>query len=202
MKIISSLFLLLIATAGQAQHALEKIWESDTTLAIPESVLFDKTVLYVALIDGQGWDADGKGGIAKLDLNGKVLNAAWVTGLNAPKGMGIWDKKLFVADISEVAVITLATGKVESKIAIEGATGLNDITIDKKGIVYVSDSRLGNVHKITKGKAEKYLNRLKGVNGMKAIENDLYILTSNDVFKEKKFYNFNHTNFIINRIIL
>ena len=183
MKIISSFLFLLIATTSQAQHTLEKIWESDTTLAVPESVLFDKTILYVALIDGQGWDADGKGGIAKLDKNGKVVNATWATGLNAPKGMGIWDKKLFVADISEVVVISLATGKIESKIAIEGATGLNDVTIDKKGIVYVSDSRLGNVHKITKGKAELYLSGLKGVNGLKAIDNDLYLLTSNDVFK-------------------
>lgn len=183
MKIIFSFLSVLILTTSQAQHSIEKIWESDTTLAIPESVLFDKTVLYVSLIDGQGWDADGKGGIAKVDKNGKILNATWATGLNAPKGMGIWDKKLFVADISEVAVLSLATGKIESKIAIEGATGLNDITIDKNGIVYVSDSKLGNVHKITKGKAELYLSGLKGVNGLKAIDNDLYILTANDVFK-------------------
>jgi len=182
-KILASFLFVLIVTASQAQHSIEKIWESDTTLAIPESVLFDKTVLYVSLIDGGGWDADGKGGIAKVDKNGKILNATWATGLSAPKGMGIWDKKLFVADISEVAIISLATGKIESKIAVEGATGLNDITIDKKGVVFVSDSRLGNVHKISKGKAELYLSGLKGVNGLKAIDNDLYILTSNDVFK-------------------
>jgi len=183
MKIVFYFLSVLTLTASQAQHSVEKIWESDTTLAIPESVLFDKTVLYVSLIDGQPWDADGKGGIAKVDKNGKILNATWATGLNAPKGMGIWDKKLFVADISEVAVLSLATGKIESKIAIEGATGLNDITIDKKGIVYVSDSKLGNVHKITKGKAELYLSGFKGSNGLKAIDNDLYILTANDVFK-------------------
>lgn len=45
MKIISSFLFVLIVTATQAQHTLEKIWESDTTLAIPESVLFDKTVI-------------------------------------------------------------------------------------------------------------------------------------------------------------
>lgn len=183
MKILSCLFLLLIATAGHAQHSIEKIWESDTTLAIPESVLFDKTVLYVSLIDGQPWDADGKGQIATLDKNGKILNATWATGLSAPKGMGIHDKKLYVADISDVVVINTANGKIESRIAVEGATGLNDITIDKKGVVYVSDSKLGRVHQIKKGKAELYLSDLKGVNGLKAVDKDLYILTSNDVFK-------------------
>src|SRR6267154_1497218 len=109
MKALLIFPLLLITVAGQAQHALEKIWESDTTLAIPESVLFDKDELYVSLIDGQPWAVDGKGEIAKLDKNGKIINAMWTTGLNAPKGMGIWDKKLFVADVSEVAVINIAT---------------------------------------------------------------------------------------------
>ncbi|HPH45473.1 MAG TPA: ATP/GTP-binding protein [Chryseolinea sp.] len=182
MKIQFSFLFALIITTTQAQHSIEKLWESDS-LAIPESVLFDKTIMYVSLIDGQPWEADGKGGVATMDKNGKILNATWVTGLSAPKGMGIWDKKLYVADISEVVVINTATGKVESKIPVEGATGLNDITIDKKGIVYVSDSKNGNVHTIIKGKAELYLSGLKGVNGLKSVDNDLYILTANDIFK-------------------
>jgi hypothetical protein len=82
-----------------------------------------------------------------------------------------------------VAVINLRNGKVESRIPVEGATGLNDITVDDKGVVYVSDSRLGKVHQIRNGKAELYLSDLKGVNGLKAVGKDLYILTSNDVFK-------------------
>ena len=176
MKIISSFLLVLTITAAQAQHTLEKIWESDTTLAIPESVLFDNNMLYVALIDGGGWDADGKGGVGKVDKNGKIINATWATGLNAPKGMGLWKKKLYVADISEVVVINTESGKVESKIPVEGATGLNDITIDSKGTIYVSDSRLGNVHRIQNGKAELYLSDLKGINGLKAVGNDLYLL--------------------------
>ncbi len=183
MKTLPIVLLLLVATAGQAQHSLEKIWETDTTLAIPESVLFYKDGLYVSLIDGQPWAMDGKGEIAKLDKSGKILNAAWATGLNAPKGMGLWGKKLFVADVSDVVIISEATGRIESKIPIEGATGLNDITIDKKGVVYVSDSKLGTVHRIEKGKAELYLSDLKGVNGLKALGNDLYILTANEVFK-------------------
>ncbi|MBL0740542.1 SMP-30/gluconolactonase/LRE family protein [Chryseolinea lacunae] len=183
MKITLSFLFALTLGVSQAQHSIEKIWESDTTLAVPESVLFDKTILYVSLIDGQPWDVDGKGEIAKVDTNGKIVNATWVTGLNAPKGMGIWDKKLYVADVSEVVVINTATGKIESKIAVDGATGLNDITIDKKGVVYVSDSKLGRVHQIKKGKAELYLSDLRGVNGLKAVDNDLYLLTANDVFK-------------------
>ena len=183
MKSTFSFLFLLLATAVSAQHSLEKIWETDTLLAVPESVLFEKSGIYVSLIDGQPWDADGKGEIARIDKNGKIVNATWATGLNAPKGMGIWDKKLYVADISDVAVINTETGKVESRIAVDGATGLNDVTIDKKGVVYVSDSKLGNVHRVTKGKAELYLSGLKGVNGLKAVDGNLYILTANDVLR-------------------
>jgi hypothetical protein len=85
--------------------------------------------------------------------------------------------------MSDVAVINLRNGKVESRIPVEGATGLNDITVDDKGVVYVSDSRLGKVHQIRNGKSELYLSDLKGVNGLKAAGKDLDILTSNDVFK-------------------
>ena len=182
MKIVLPFLFLFIAGTTLAQHQLEKIWETDSTLAIPESVLFDKDGLYVSLIDGAGWDADGKGEIGKLDKNGKIVNASWASGLNAPKGMGLWDKKLYVADISEVAVINSA-GKIESKIPVEGAQGLNDITIDSKGTIYVSDSKLGNVHQIKNGKAVLYLPDLKGVNGLKAVGSDLYILCAAGVLK-------------------
>lgn len=183
MKVFFSSILLLIAGICQAQHSLEKIWESDTTIAIPESVLFDKGGLYVAVIDGQPWNADGKGQIARLDTKGKIVNANWATGLNAPKGMAIWDKKLYVADISDVAVINTKSGKVESRIPIEGATGLNDVTIDSKGTIYVSDSRQGNVHLIKNGKSAPFLSDVKGVNGLKAVGNDLYVLAGNGVYK-------------------
>lgn len=183
MKTILIVLSSLLAVNTHAQHSLEKIWESDTTLAVPESVLYHQAGLYVSLIDGQPWEADGKGAIAKLDKNGKILNATWVTGLNAPKGMGIWDEKLYVADLSNVVVINTTNGKIESKIPVKEAVGLNDITVDDKGVVYVSDSKLGKVHQVKKGKAELYLSDLKGVNGLKAVGSDLYILTANDVLK-------------------
>jgi hypothetical protein len=171
------------AVTIQAQPSLEKLWESDTTLAVPESVLPFEGGLYVALIDGQPWEDDGNGGIGILDKNGKVKNLSWTTGLSAPKGMGVWNKKLYVADISRVVVINTADGKIESKISVEGATNLNDITIDDKGTVYVSDSKQGKVHRITNGKPELYLSGLNNVNGLKAVGTDLYLLTANDVLK-------------------
>src|SRR6476661_10425564 len=138
---ILAIALAFVAHVSTQTLKLEKLWETGQVVLVPESVLpYDGgKKLYVSLIDGGGWDADGKGGVAKLNSDGSGLNQTWVTGLNAPKGMGLIGKRLYVADIKEVVVINTRDGKVEKKIPIEGATGLNDITVDGKGAVYVSD---------------------------------------------------------------
>lgn len=169
-----------------AQQSLEKLWESDTTLAIPESVLpvAGKNLLYVSLIDGEPWGADGRGGIAVLDKKGAIINAAWITGLNAPKGMGIHGGKLYVTDMGDVVVIDISKEKIERKIPVAGAEGLNDISIAKNGTVYVSDSKTGKVHSISKGTVALVADSLKGLNGLLADGKDLYICTANVVYKK------------------
>jgi hypothetical protein len=59
-KMICLLMLSAAITAKAQTHSLEKIWETDTIVAIPESVLPDmpNNILYVSLINGGGWDND------------------------------------------------------------------------------------------------------------------------------------------------
>ncbi len=176
MKYFLLLTIIIINNRINAQdHTLEKLWETDTVVAIPESVLPVKDILYVSLIDGGGWNADGKGGIAKLGKDGKNLDSNWITGLNAPKGMGIAGNRMYVADISQVIVIDIAKGKIEKKITPDSAKGLNDITVTDKGIVYASDSRTGRIWRIENDIPTPWLDSIKGVNGLKAIGDDLYI---------------------------
>src|SRR6185436_12762222 len=137
-----------------AQHRLEKIWEPDSVLKVPESVLFDADgkVLFAANIDGTDpWGKDGKGSVAKVSLDGKVIATEWVTGLNAPKGMGLYKGKLYVADLNELVVIDIAAAKIEKRIAVTGAEGLNDVSVSKTGTVYVSDSKLKKVFIVKDG---------------------------------------------------
>lgn len=185
MKRLLFLFAIIGTLQSAAQHQLQKIWETDTTLAIPESVLPDlpNKVLYVSLIDGAPWEADGKGGIGKVGLNGKIINANWITGLQAPKGLGKYGNKLYAADMNNVVVINIAKGAVESTIHIDSAVGLNDITVDSKGIVYVSDSKTGKVYRIKNSKATLYLSGFKGLNGLRALGKDLYVATAKDVYR-------------------
>ena len=184
-RIIFTLVFFIPSFLRAQEHRLEKIWETDTIVPIPESVLRDVSnqFLFVSQIDGGGWDADGKGEIGKLGLDGQSYNPNWITGLNAPKGLGRYGDRLYAADISEVVVINIPKGKIEKKIAIEGARGLNDITVDDKGVVYVSDSRSGKVYRIENDRPVLYMDSLPGANGLKAFHDDLYILAKKALLK-------------------
>lgn len=175
--IIVLIVVLAVHASLSAQHKLEKLWETDSIVAVPESVLpeMKSGVLYIALIDGGGWDADGKGGIGKLSPDGKKYDGAWITGLNAPKGMGIIGNRLYVADMKEVVVIDINKGVIEKKIAVDTATGLNDITVTDKGVIYVSDSRQAKIWRLENDVPSLYLDSMGGVNGLKAIGSDLYV---------------------------
>ena len=167
-----------------AQHSLEKVWITDSTsLRNPESVLYDSKSKTLFVSDIGEFDKQGVGYLSKLDLNGKVTKKDWVTGLDAPKGLGMNKNNLYVAETHAVAVIDVAKGTISKRIPIEGSGMLNDITIDPKGIVYVSDSRTGKVHRIENDKPAVYLEDLKGINGLLAIDKDLYIL-ADGVFKK------------------
>ena len=78
-KTLTLLGALLLATAVQAEnsHKLTKVWESEASLKVPEGVRYDakRKVLYVSNIDGEPWADDGKGSIAKIGLDGRVIAA-------------------------------------------------------------------------------------------------------------------------------
>ena len=169
-KIIFSFFATLnIITAFAQQHSLVKIWETDSLMKVPESVLPDikNKVLYVANIDGTDpWGKDNKGSIGKVGLDGKIIAAEWVKGLHAPKGMGKFRNNLYVADLTDVVVIDILKGEIIYRIPVPNAEGLNDITIDPKGTIYVSDSKAKRVYMIKGSDANPHLEGLQGPNGL------------------------------------
>ena len=194
-KTFVTLGALLLAIAAQANetdkssgtvHKLTKAWETDATLKTPESVRFDaaRKVLYVSNIDGEPWAADGKGSIARVGLDGKVIAAEWVTGLDAPKGLALSDdgKWLYAADVGGVVVIDIKAGKIKKKIAIPDGIQLNDLVNDK-GTLYVSDSKGRKVYAVKGNKVSVHLDEkvLKGPNGLFVHKGVLYVLDDNSL---------------------
>ena len=172
------------------KHQLVKLWETDTVFKVPESVLYDgKNTLYVANIDGTDpWGKDGKGSVGKMGSDGKNIMVEWVTGLNCPKGMGLNNGKLYVADLTELVVIDITSGTIEKKISVPGSDRLNDVSVDQKGVVYVSDSRARKVFKIEDEKIDVILDsfKLKGPNGVLKHKDDLYVLDAGSMYKMNK----------------
>jgi hypothetical protein len=170
------LFLIPAFLVSHAQkHTLTKIWSTDAIVNTPESVLPDlkNNLLYMSLIEGGPWDADGIGGVGHLTTKGTDYDSMWITGLNAPKGLGMYKDKMYAADISDVVVIDIPKGKLVKKIPIEGASGLNDITVSDKGLVFVSDSKTGRIWKLENDKPTLYLENVTGANGLKAVKEGL-----------------------------
>ena len=94
----------LLLAAGASAAEPQQVWQAEG-LDGPESAVLDpdQGVYYVSNVNGDPGVADGNGYIAKLSLNGEVLEQQWATGLNAPLGIALHDGKLYVADIDEVA---------------------------------------------------------------------------------------------------
>ena len=154
-------------------------WESDTVLTTCESVIYDAAndILYVSNINGDPTGKDGNGFISKMDLNGKVTTQQWVTGMDAPKGMGIVSGKLYVSDINRIHEIDIASGKIAKTYTVDSAQFLNDVTTDASGKVYISDMMANNILVLENGKVNVWLEGTAGVNGLLAEADKMMVLS-------------------------
>ncbi|GAB3573473.1 ATP/GTP-binding protein [Spirosoma luteolum] len=184
LTLLPALLLGLASLATAQSVSLKPVWETDTTLRTPESVLLDpaRNVLYVACINGGPTLANNGSYIAKLGLDGKVINLKFTDKLNSTKGMGILGNSLYVTEMTQVAQIDLATGAVQKRYPIEGAKFLNDIAVDpKKGVIYITDSNDSKVWALANGKTSLVLGEapLKGTNGL-LFENNRLLIGNGD----------------------
>lgn len=162
-------------------------WSVSDGLKVPESVLYDRAggLLYVSNINGAPTDKNGKGFIAKLSVDGAMVDAGWVTGLNAPKGMGVSGRTMYVTDIDRLHAIDIRTGKVLKTYYVSGARFLNDIAVGPDGSVYISDMETNRLHFLRDGAVRLWL-ELKGyekANGLCLEGGALYVGTAQGVLK-------------------
>lgn len=162
--------------------SLTKVWETDTVFTTAESAIYHKATntIYVSNIEEGPWEADGKGSIGKLGLDGKVIDARWITGLNAPKGLGIVGDNLYFTDLQDLVEISISSGEIIQRYPVEGAKGVNDVTTGPDGTVYFTDSNIGNVYSFKDGKFETLLEGLPKSNGIFYEKDRLLIGTWND----------------------
>ncbi len=185
--ILTTLFLiLLLPTFHLKAQKLIKVWTTSDGLLTPESVLYDedRDVIYVANINGDPTEKDGNGFISVLSPNGQIRNLQWVKKLNAPKGMAIYEGKLYVADIDQLIEIDIEKGKISNKYNAPGAVFLNDVTACTNGIIFVSDTRTAKIHMLHQGEFKVWLEGkpLETPNGLLTEKGKLYI-GDNNIYK-------------------
>lgn len=139
-----------------------------------ESVASDGKYLYAADIGKElnpsAKDGDGK--IFKLDSKGKIIDTAFVKEiLNAPKGLAIDKKVLYINDVDRLLAIDIKTGNKLYEIDFSKDTSfLNDIAVWNKTTLYVSatdKSKLFKVNLIDKSYSEiKTDKTIAGINGL------------------------------------
>jgi hypothetical protein len=168
-----------VSTSGASDQPT-KLWETPG-FETPESTLLDTAsgVIYVSNVNGAPNGKDGKGYISKLSLDGKLIAAKWITGLDAPKGLALVGSRLFVADVDKLVEIDVAAGAVAAKHEAAGAKILNDVAADGEGRLYVSDWPGNAIWRFADGKFEKWLesDQLKSPNGL-LVEKDKLIVAA------------------------
>lgn len=167
---------------------LELVWSVDNALAKPESTLYDKTRmrLYVSNINGSASAKDANGYISKISPEGEVINPHWITGLDAPKGLAMSGKSLYVADIDQLVEVNIEKGQIVNRYPAPEAQFLNDVTIDKLGRVYVSDTRANRIYRLKNGRLDLWFEdpSVVSINGLLALPKGLMIAAGDSDAKD------------------
>ncbi len=168
MRLVVGLFLTLILCDAVAA-APRLLWEVKG-LAQPESVVQDPATesIYVSNIGGAIMVKDGNGFIARLRPDGTIIEREWVKGLNAPTGMALNERTLYVADVDELVEINVASGEIGNRYPAKGAIFLNDVAVGEDGTVYASDTPMNTIWRLKDGTFEPWLanDDLNGPNGL------------------------------------
>jgi len=185
-SIILLITITLTSTVSADAEKLNKIWEIDG-FKNPESVIYDKTTnaLYVSNVNGSAIEKDGDGFISKVSLEGEILELRWLTGLNAPKGLAIYDNKLYTADIDTLIEIDITEAIITNRYNVSDAKFLNDVAASKDGKIFVSDMMMNRIHCLYDGNFEIWLETtdLESPNGL-LVENDRLLVGSWGVMTE------------------
>ncbi len=156
-KLITASLISYTLLAGSA-HAADPLWQQKG-FQQPESVLYDATHnrTIVSNLNGGPAELNGKGYLSLINPDtGKVIKEKWAVGLDAPKGMAIVGNTLLSADVKQLRVIDLETGKLIKTHSPEDAKFFNDITSDGK-TAWVGDFMGNAIWRYSEGKFEKWI---------------------------------------------
>jgi sugar lactone lactonase YvrE len=143
---------------AQTDSVAKPLWSATEGIDSPESVYYDagSGFVFSSQIVGDASAKDGNGRIVKLTLDGKVVDANWAKGLDAPKGLRAFRGTLYVADIDQVVGFDISSGRETSRVRIADAKFLNDLCTRPDGVIYTTDSFANRVWVVRNGVASLF----------------------------------------------
>jgi len=155
-----------------------RIWKL-AGLSNPESVVYDPAseALYVSNVNGAADAKDGNGFISRVSPSGEMLELNWVAGLDAPKGLALYNGRLYVADIDSLVEIDIAGAAISNTWTDSNAQFFNDVTAAADGRVFVSDMVTNRIHVLNNGSFSVWLEdaALENPNGLYAENGQLIV---------------------------
>jgi hypothetical protein len=150
----AALCLALLPSAAWAQITV-------TDLQTPYSFVSSSSgkEYFISSVNGDPEAADNNGFITKLDESGKIVNFKFIQGgangviLNAPKGMALVERTLYVADLDQLRAFDTVSGKPIVSIPLSSSAGqsparLTDVAYDGKGLLYCSDQQANRIYRV------------------------------------------------------
>ena len=172
-RFLSLLLILIPVLASADSPILVPAWQTETVFQQPESVVYDsqRDLLFVSNVNGAPDEANGKGYISQLSVDGKLIEQHWLTGLDSPKGLTI------VADLNQLVAIDIKHKKISKRYPAGDAKLLNDVAVDTAGNIYVSDILTNTIYRLAHGNFEVWLHddALEYPNGLLVEGNKLLV---------------------------
>lgn len=179
MKFIFPLVLMLAFAACSSAPKEDKNKEVKPNIAfeISEGILHPESIIYSVqheaffvsnVASGNPMETKPVGYLSKISKDGKVINAKWVTGLHAPKGIAIVGDDLYVTDVTRVHKVSISKSKIIKTFPVKNSKFLNDAVADAKGNVYVSDMMSDIIYRIQDDKLSLWMQdpKLENSNGL------------------------------------
>ena len=150
--------LLCLALFGVHALGTDALALQITGLSNPAGFLVDPAtdIYYLSNQNGAPDHRDNNGFITQLDADGKIIKMKFIEGgqnkvtLDAPRGLALVGKTLYVSDIDKVRGFELPSGRPVPGIDLSGfpVDFLTGLASDGHGLLYIADSGTDTIYKV------------------------------------------------------
>lgn len=185
------LFSFLLLSDSYGLDNFKIVWHTDSVFRHPESIVYDaeKSCFYVSNMDKNTPNEELYSDvISKVSKNGKKIHVEWMKGLSSPSGMVLKNDTLYVVERNGIALVDMKSRKIIKRIPIETKGFLNDITIDSKNRIFVTETEtIGVIYIIENDTSQVWYKGqdIGKINGILADVNDLILGVNFDGYLKK-----------------